>query len=242
MLTQTTDEALLNRLLGALPKGEYERFRPLLSPVTLPQGKLIHAAAERITDVYFLTSGTASLVMADKSGSSVAVAIIGNEGILGLPAAFGIDAAMFEVVMQTSGVGMKIKAGLLRDLLTHGGAFEAMLLRYIFALFAQISQTALCNRFHTVEQRVCRWLLVTADLARRPDRLDVTQEFLSRMLGAGRPAISAAARSLKKKGTIRNVRGCITIADYRGLESSCCECRGLIKAAYAAASTPQHKM
>jgi CRP-like cAMP-binding protein len=220
--------SIANWLLAALPEIEYERLRPHMVSVSLPQGEIIYHQRERITHAYFPISGSASLLTISEQGSGIEVAIVGSEGMLGLPAAFGINAALFEIIMQVSGDAVRVKASVLRDEFRRHGALQDQLLRYSYALVAQISQTAVCNRFHSLEQRLCRWLLLTADRA-ESHRFDVTQEFLSYMLGSGRQGVNKATRSLHKKGAIHCGRAKMSVVDQEGLEAASCDCYRAIK-------------
>lgn len=223
---------IANRLLAALPREEYERLSQSWDIVHLKLGHVLSHAGELMKDAYFPENGTISLISVTEDGRSIEVAIVGNEGMVGLPLAFGIGATPYQAVVQVHGTVMRMKGAMLRDEFIKHGVFHDILLRHSYALMAQISQTALCNQFHTVEQRLCRWLLMTADRV-ESDSFELTQQFLSTMLGSGRQGVNAATSSLRKKGLIHYVRGQMTIVDHKSVESASCECYRAANTAFA---------
>jgi CRP-like cAMP-binding protein len=217
-----------NGLLAALRPDEYERLRRHFEPIHLPQGKVIYEASGAVRHVYFLTGGVASLLSTTADGSTVEVAMIGSEGFLGIPAVLQADVSPYRIIVQVRGGGVRLRAGLLRDEFDRCGHFQRLLLRYTHALLTHVSQSAVCNRFHTVEERLCRWLLVTRDCV-CSDSFDLTQEFLSYMLGVPRTSVTAVAGALQRAGLIRYRRGRITITNGAGLGATSCECYWVIR-------------
>jgi CRP-like cAMP-binding protein len=196
--------------------------------VRLPAGRVLCEAGGGIRHLYFLKGGMASLLSLTEDGHSVEVGMIGNEGVVGLPAVLGIDTAPYRVVMQLPANALRIKADALRAEFNRGGRLQKLLLHYTHTLLTQIAQSAACNRYHTMKARLCRWLLVSRDRA-HTDTLQLTQEFLSQMIGAPRTRVTLVARDLQRAGLIRYSRGQITILDKRGLEAKSCECYRIVK-------------
>lgn len=220
-----------NLILAALPADEYNRLNPHLQPIILPQGQVLYHSDEPVRQIYFLKTGMAALLATTAEGETIEVAMVGNEGLLGIPIVWGSETIPYQVMMQIAGSAMAMKASLLRDEFNRHGRLHDLLLRHTCTLVKQISQSAICNRFHTVEQRLCRWLLLTHDHT-KSNQYSLTQGFLSYMLGAGRQRVNAAVRSLQEKGLIRYVRGQIDILDRPGLETTSCECYRLIRPGY----------
>jgi CRP-like cAMP-binding protein len=217
-----------NRILAALPRQEYERLRPHLERVQLTKGKVIYEAGDRVNHAYFVAGGMLSLLSSAQDGSTVEVAMVGNEGVAGLPAVLRVKVSPYKIVAQVRGEALKIRAHAIRDACDDSPTLRDLLLRYAHALLTQVSQSALCNRFHTVDERLCRWLLVTRDKA-GSDSFELTQESLSHMLGAPRTSVTTAASSLRRAGLIRYSRGMITVTDLAGLEAASCECYLVVK-------------
>jgi len=217
-----------NRLLAALPREEYERLRPHLERVPLPKGKVIYESGDRVRYAYFLTSGMLSLLSSARDGSTVEVALVGVEGMAGLPAVLRVERSPYRVMAQIRGEALRITARRIREAFDDSPVLRDLLLRYAHSLLTQVSQSALCNRFHTVDERLCRWLLVTRDRA-GSDSFELTQEFLSHMLGAPRTSVTTAAATLRRAGLIRYSRGRITVTDLAGLEAASCECYQMVK-------------
>jgi CRP-like cAMP-binding protein len=216
-----------NHLLAALPPEEYARLAPSLEVVRLPAGRVLCEVGGSIRYLYFLKGGMASLLSITEDGHSMEVGMIGNEGVVGLPAVLGIDSAPYRVVVQLSGNALRIRADVLRAEFRRGGRLHGLLLRYMHTLLTQISQSAACNRYHTMQARLCRWLLISRDRA-HTDTLLLTQEFLSQMIGAPRTRVTLVAGSLQRAGLISYSRGKITIVDRRGLEARSCECYRIV--------------
>jgi CRP-like cAMP-binding protein len=217
-----------NRLLGLLLPRDYERLRPHLRPVALEYRQSLYRAHKPIGFVYFIETGVGSLVNTMANGDAAEVGTIGNEGVVGLPLLFGDDRAPTSVYVQVPGVGLKMKATLFEKELARSASMRAVMLRYAHAFFNQVAQSAACNHFHAIEQRSCRWLLMTQDRMHSNEFL-LTQEFLAMMLGVQRTGVTAAAGALQRAGLIRYVRGNVTVLDRRGLERRSCECYGISK-------------
>lgn len=220
-----------NRILGALPRDERSRIVSRLEPVRLAKGKILYESGDYIWHTYFPNSGLGSLLLTTEDGAVIEVGVIGNEGMIGVPAILRTRVMPYTVMMQISGEGMKINGDALIDEFNRGGKLQDLLLRYMHTVLTQISQSAVCNRFHTIRQRLCRWLLTSRDRVQSSE-LPLTQEFLSLMLGAPPTAVTMTAGALKKSGMIRYRRGQITILDQKGLESNACECYRVIKDEY----------
>ena len=216
-----------NRLLAALPRLEYERLRPAMHFVQLAKGKLIYDAGDLVRHAYFMTSGMVSLLARTEDGEAIEVAMVGNEGMVGVPVVLGTNLMPYRVMVQIPGGAMKLTEYALREEINRNGQLHKLLLCYTHTVLAQITQSALCNRFHTLEERLCRWLLIARDRV-KSDGFEMTQEFLSDMLGAPRTAVTKAAGNLQKKRLIRYSRGRIKILDRLGLESTACECYRIV--------------
>jgi len=220
--------AVDNRLLATLPAEEYHRLRPQLEPVAFALGHVIYEAGRRLPFVYFPTTAVVSLLSTLASGMTAEMGLTGNDGVVGVALFLGGDTTPNRAVIQVAGGALQMKARVLREEFARGGAFQQALLRYTQALITQISQTAVCNRLHPVEQRLCRWLLLCHDRVRAAE-LRMTQEFIANMLGGRRESVTVAAGRLQDAGLIRYARGQITIVDRPGLEAAVCECYQLVK-------------
>ena len=220
-----------NRLLGLLPSRDYQRLRPHLHRITLGYRQSLYRANKPIGFVYFIETGVGSLVNTMKNGEAAEVGTIGNEGLVGLPIAFGDDRAPTSVYVQVPGAGWRMKASLFKKELARSASMHAVILRYAHAFFNQVAQSAACNHFHSLEQRCCRWLLMTHDRM-QSDEFLLTQEFLAMMLGVQRTGVSAAAGALQRVGLIRYIRGNVTIIDRRGLIQRSCECYEVSKSEF----------
>lgn len=218
----------VNRLLGLLPPRDYERLRPYLQHIPLKYRQSLYRAHEPIGFVYFIETGVGSLVNTMANGEAAEVGTIGNEGIVGLPLVLGDDRAPTSVYVQVPGGGLKMKAPLFKKELAQSASMRMVMLRYTHAFFNQVAQSAACNHFHTIQQRCCRWLLMTRDRM-QSDEFLLTQEFLAMMLGVQRTGVTAAAGALQRAGLIRYKRGNVTIIDRQGLKDRSCECYGISK-------------
>jgi len=217
-----------NRLLASLPREEYERLRPHLIPTPLVYQYLLYQANEPIEFVHFIQTGVASQVKTMMNGDAAEVGTIGNEGMVGLPILFGDGQAPTSVYMQVAGASLKMKAPVLRQELHQNRSLETAMLHYASAFFNQVAQSAACNTFHSVEQRCCRWLLMTYDRMQSAEFL-LTQEFLAMMLGVRRAGVTVAANALKRDGLIQYTRGQVRILDPAGLGKRSCECYSVTK-------------
>lgn len=219
---------LNNHLLALLGKNEYERILPQLRPVTLSLGEVLYEAGGRPEYVFFPTGAVISLLYTMEDGATAEVGLTGNDGLVGIALFLGGDTTPNRAVVHVAGTAFKMKAKLLQEEFARGESFQRVLLRYTQALITQISQTAICNRLHSVEKRLCRWLLLSHDRV-DSDELQMTQEFISNMLGGRRESVTVAAARLQEERLIRYSRGHITILDRRGLEAAACECYRIVK-------------
>lgn len=217
-----------NRLLAALPAEDYKRLLPELLPVKFSLGDIIYESQGVMEYVYFPVSSHISLLYTMKDGSTAEVGLVGNEGLVGIALFMGGDTTPNRAIVQGAGRAFKMKASVLQEEFKRGGALQILLLRYTQALITQISQTAVCNRLHTTEQRLCRWMLMTHDRT-QSDELEMTHEFISNMLGIQREAVSLVAQRLREKGAINYTRGRIRIIDRGILEECSCECYQVVK-------------
>lgn len=220
-----------NHLLAGLPEEDYQRLSPLFEPVVFELGMVVYQNAQQLEYLYFPTSSMVSLLYTTLDGMTAEVGLTGNEGVVGIALFLGGDTTPNQAVVQIGGDAIKIPAKIVQGEFKRGGAFQQVLLRYTQALITQISQTAVCNRLHAVEQRFCRWLLLSHDRV-RSDKLEMTQELIASMLGGRRESVTVAAGRLQDQGLIRYARGYITILDRQGLEAAACECYGVVKTEY----------
>ena len=217
-----------NHLLGALPDGELNRLRPHLDIVSLSLGETLGEPGVPMPYVYFPTESIVSLLYVMADGASAEIAVVGNEGIVGVSLFMGGESTTSHAVVQSAGHGYRMKGAVLKESFFHAGPMQRLLLRYTQALLTQMAQTAVCNRHHTVDQQLCRWLLLSAD--RLPsNELTMTQELIANMLGVRREGVTEAAGKLQHAGLIRYSRGKITILDRPGIESRVCECYQVVK-------------
>jgi CRP-like cAMP-binding protein len=212
-----------NSILAALPAEEMERIAPFLTPVALALGQVIYEPKETIQRVYFPTSAVVSLITILENGSTVEAGMIGPTGMVGISIILGAEATTSRAVIQHSGEALMMTAVAIKDLFKLGGQLLKSLLLFMHDLFTQVSQTAACNRLHTVEERLARWFLMMHDYA-RDDEFTLTQEFLATMLGSRRAGVTVAAGVLQRAGLIHYKRGLIRIIDRTGLEDASCEC------------------
>lgn len=217
-----------NYLLNALPLEDYARLVPHLELVAMGLGEVLYEPAARLRHVYFPTTSIISLLYVMEDGASAEIAIVGNEGILGISLFIGGDTTPSRAVVQGAGFGYRLKANLLKEEFGRFGPTMHLLLRYTQALITQMAQTAVCNRHHSVDQQLCRWLLLSLDRLRSND-LSMTQELIANMLGVRREGVTDAAGKLQQAGLIRYHRGKITVLDRRRLEARACECYRVVK-------------
>jgi CRP-like cAMP-binding protein len=213
----------MNFLLASLPESEFKRLIPNLQLVNLPLGKCLSESGEQMSCVYFPTTAIVSLLYNMENGSSAEIAVVGNDGVVGISLFMGGLSTPNRAIVQSSGYAFKLNESYLKSEFNRSKVFQNLMLRYTMALFAQISQTAACNRYHTVEQQLCRWILLHLD--RLPsNELFMTQELIANMLGVRREGVTIAAEKLQKAGLISYRRGHITVLDRHGLEERVCEC------------------
>jgi CRP-like cAMP-binding protein len=222
------DDPIENRLLAALPKDEYERLRPHLERVSFDLGEVIYESGGQLQYVYFPTTAIISLLYMMEDGSSAEMGLTGNEGVVGIALFMGGGTMPNRAVVQSAGGAIRLKAKVLQTEFALGSEFQHLLLRYTQALITQISQTAVCNRLHSVEQQLSRWLLLSHDRV-QADELIMTQELIADMLGVRREGVTVAAGRLQDAGAISYVRGHIQILDRRQLEAMACECYRVVK-------------
>jgi len=229
-----------NRLLAALSTSEYQRLVPHLEFVSLPLKQILYDSGEVLRYVYFPNNqAIVSLVSTMENGSTVEVGLVGNEGMVGIPVILGGNCTTNQAIVQMAGSAMRMNARLLKIEFERGGELQRLLLLYTQALLTLVSQTAVCNRLHTVEERLARWLLLVQERI-HSDELPLTQELISHMLGTRRAGVTVAAGTLSQAGMIRSTRGRITIVNQEDLEATSCECYRLIKAEFERLLSPQH--
>jgi CRP-like cAMP-binding protein len=220
-----------NQLLAALPGRDYKRLLPHLEYVSLPFMEVLYESGEPIKYVYFPHEGLISLLVMMKNETPREVGLIGNEGMLGISVALGMNTTPTRALIQMQGSAMRMKARVLRDEIKHGGALHDILQRYTHALFTQVSQSAACVSSHQVDKRLSRWLIMTHDRA-PGDAFEMKHEFMAMMLGVSRSVVTRAAGSLQHKKMIRYIRGQVTVLDRRRLEATACECYKVVKKEY----------
>jgi CRP-like cAMP-binding protein len=212
-----------NRLLARLPQGEYQRLSHHLQAVPLPVKQVIYAARAPIDYAYFPNRGVLSAISVMSDGRAIEVANIGNEGVAGLTAFIGDEISANEVIMQVEGDGLRMKADVLKDEANRKGPLRQLLLLYNSAYQMQVSYSVACNGLHPIQQRCCRWLLMTQDRV-GSDVFSITHEFLAIMLGVRRSSVTEVLHPLRERGLIRNGRGTIQVLDRPGLKAATCEC------------------
>lgn len=217
-----------NHLLDALPAPELARLQPHLELVKMSLGLALYESGGQLHHVYFPTTSIVSLLYVMADGASAEIAVVGNEGILGIALFMGGETTPSRAVVQSEGYGYRLKAQLLKDEFNRAGPVMRLLLRYTQALITQMAQTAVCNRHHSVEKQLCRWLLLSLD--RLPgNELSMTQELIANMLGVRREGVTEAAGKLQRDGLIEYSRGHIMVLDRPGLETRVCECYQVVK-------------
>jgi CRP-like cAMP-binding protein len=217
-----------NCLLAALPAAEFEPLIAHLELVPMPLGEMVYEPGEQLQHAYFPTTAIISLHYVMASGASAESAGVGNEGVVGIPLFMGGESTPSSAVVQTAGYAYRLKSRVLKQEFNRAGAMQALLLRYTQALMTQISQTAACTRHHSLDQQLCRWLLLTLDRM-QSNELIMTQELVASMLGVRREGITQAAGNLQNAGFIRYRRGHIAVLDRSGMETRVCECYAVVK-------------
>ena len=216
-----------NQLLAALPPDEWARWLPMLEWVQLPLGEVLYESGVTLSHVYFPTTAIVSLLYVMENGASAEIAVVGHEGIVGVSLFMGGESTPSRAVVQSAGEGFRVKALAIKEAFTRAPVLH-LLLRYTQALITQMSQTAVCNRHHTLDQQLCRWLLLSLDRLKGSE-LVMTQELIANMLGVRREGVTDAAGKLQKLGVIKYSRGAITVIDRPKLEALCCECYAVVK-------------
>jgi CRP-like cAMP-binding protein len=217
-----------NHLLDALPAGDYERVASHLELIPMALGDVLYESGAKLRHVYFPTTSIVSLLYVMEDGASAEIAVVGNEGILGISLFMGGDTTPSRAIVQSAGHGFRLRADLLKDEFERFGPTMHLLLRYTQALLTQMAQTAVCNRHHSVDKQLCRWLLLSLDRL-ASNELSMTQELIANMLGVRREGVTEAAGKLQAAGLIRYHRGQITVLDRPGLEARSCECYQVVK-------------
>jgi CRP-like cAMP-binding protein len=223
-----TASPLQNHLLAALPADDRARLLPQLKRVDLPLEKVLYEPGDTMNHVYFPTDSIVSLLYVMEDGASAEISVVGNEGLVGISLFMGGESTPSRALVQSAGSGYRLPAALLKEEFNRHGALMLLMLRYTQALITQMAQTAVCNRHHSIDQQLCRWLLLSLD--RLPsNRLTMTQELIANMLGVRREGVTYAASKLQNLGVISYHRGAITVLDRPALEKLCCECYAVVK-------------
>jgi CRP-like cAMP-binding protein len=217
-----------NRLLAALPSTDYERLESHLRLVPMPLGEVLYESGNRLRNVYFPTNSIVSLLYALVNGASAEIAVVGNEGIIGVSLFMGGETTPSRAAVQSAGYAFKLAGKVLKEEFNRAGAMQHLLLRYTQALITQMAQTAVCNRHHSLDQQLCRWLLLSLDRLTSSE-LVMTQDLIANMLGVRREGVTEAAGKLQRAGFIRYSRGHITVTNRAGLEARTCECYAVVK-------------
>jgi len=228
MTTPTLVTPRQNHLLAALPADEYARISANLELVPMPLGQVLSESGGQMRHVYFPTTSIVSLLYVMEDGASAEIAIVGNEGVVGVSLFMGGETTTSRAVVQSAGHGYRLKGQLLKDEFFYAGPMQRLLLRYTQALLTQMAQTAVCNRHHSLDQQLCRWLLLSLDRL-GSNELVMTQELIANMLGVRREGVTEAAGNLQKAGLIHYSRGKITVVDRPALEARVCECYQVVK-------------
>src|SRR6202790_555530 len=226
-----SSEPLKNHLLAALPHAEAHRWLPLLESVDLSLGEVLYESGTTLGHVYFPTTAIISLLYVMESGASAEIAVVGNEGIVGISLFMGGESTSSRAVVQSAGKGFRLKAQSMKQEFNRAGPVLHLLLRYTQALITQMSQTAVCNRHHSLDQQLCRWLLLSLDRL-DGNQLVMTQELIANMLGVRRKGVTEGALKLQHAGLIKYARGHISVLDRDGLQKRSCECYAVVKKEY----------
>lgn len=226
----TADQSA-NQLLSSMPGPEWQRIGPLLEAVDLPLGQVLYESGGKMTHVYFPINAIVSLLYVMEDGASAEIAVVGHEGLVGIALFMGGESTPSRAVVQSAGKGYRLRAADIKAEFNRSGPVMHLLLRYTQALITQMAQTAVCNRHHSLDQQLCRWLLLSLDRL-NGNELVMTQELIANMLGVRREGVTEAALKLQKLGLIRYARGHITVLDRPGLEGRVCECYSVVKKEY----------
>lgn len=229
-MTQESD-ARLNHLLAALPSDEWRHWLPQLERVSMPLGLVLYESGRTMTHVYFPIDSIVSLLYVMENGASAEIAVVGNEGVVGISLFMGGESTPSRAVVQSAGEGFRLRGSAVKEAFARSGPVMHLLLRYTQALITQMAQTAVCNRHHSLDQQLCRWLLLSMDRL-QGNELVMTQELIGNMLGVRREGVTESALKLQRDGLIRYARGRITVLDRPGLEQRTCECYAVVKKEY----------
>jgi CRP-like cAMP-binding protein len=224
-------DAKLNHLLAALPAEDLARWLPQLEMAQMPLGQVLYESGATLTHAYFPTTAIVSLLYVMENGASAEIAVVGNDGLVGISLFMGGGSTPSRGVVQSSGQGFRVRSQFIKEEFDRAGAVMHLLLRYTQALITQMSQTAVCNRHHSLDQQLCRWLLLSLDRL-QGNELVMTQELIANMLGVRREGVTEGALRLQAAGLIRYARGRITVLDRAGLEARTCECYAVVKKEY----------
>jgi CRP-like cAMP-binding protein len=230
-MVATSIDARKNLLLAALPDTEWERWLPQLEAVAMPLGQVLYESGDTLSHVYFPTTAIVSLLYVMENGASAEIAVVGKEGIVGISLFMGGESTPSRAVVQSAGNGFRLKAQMMKAEFNRAGPVLHLLLRYTQALITQMAQTAVCNRHHSLDQQLCRWLLLSLDRL-QDNELMMTQELIANMLGVRREGVTEGALKLQHAGLISYSRGRITVLDRPGLEKRTCECYAVVKKEY----------
>ncbi|MGA2190938.1 MAG: Crp/Fnr family transcriptional regulator [Steroidobacteraceae bacterium] len=214
-----------------MPRPVWERWQPQLESVDLGLGQVLHESGEALNYVYFPTTAIVSLLYVMENGAAAEIAVVGDDGVVGISLFMGGGSTTSRAVVQSAGHALRLNAQQLMDEFNRNGSVLHLLLRYTQALITQMAQTAVCNRHHTLDQQLCRWLLLSLDRLQGSDLL-MTQELIANMLGVRREGVTEAATKLQRDGLIRYSRGHITVLDRVGLETRTCECYSVVRREY----------
>jgi CRP-like cAMP-binding protein len=217
-----------NKILDALPQAERDRLYPHLKLVALPLGSVLYESGDTLRHIYFPTDAIVSLLYVLRDGSSAEISVVGNDGVIGVALFMGGETTTNRAIVQSAGSAYRLTGNRLKLEFERHGEMLHILLRYTQALITQMAQTAVCNRHHSVDQQLCRWLLLSLDRL-ASNKLKMTQELIANMLGVRREGVTEAAGKLQKLGVITYSRGSITVLDRAELERLCCECYGVVK-------------
>jgi CRP-like cAMP-binding protein len=220
-----------NRLLAALPDRQWQEWTTQLERVQLPLGLVLYESGDTLGYMYFPITAIVSLLYVMENGASAEIAVVGNEGLVGVSLFMGGESTSSRAVVQSAGFGCRIRAKVMKDEFDKGGPVLHLLLRYTQALLTQMAQTAVCNRHHSLDQQLCRWLLLSLDRM-EGDELVMTQELIANMLGVRREGVTEAALKLQKAGLITYARGHITVLNRQGVEARTCECYAVVRREY----------
>ena len=225
------DEARDNYLLGSLHEDELARIGPKLEKVSLKLGEVLYESGEKMNYIYFPTTAIISMLYIMENGGTAEIGVVGNDGVIGVSLFLGGETTTSRAIVQSAGDLLRMKEGDLRAEFKRAGRFQELLLRFTQAILTQISQTAVCNRLHSIDQQLCRWLLLSHDRL-QSDKLEMTHDLISNMLGVRREGITLAAKKLAARKLIVNKRGTVTVIDRKGLEAASCECYAIVNSEY----------